>query len=94
MNIKIPAPYGLTTSLISLSDIVRIENCSLTFFKATAYNLYIIEKAEKGEEVFSLFSYHQKQDMLFAYNTIIQLLKDKKNKSITLEMEPMKGALT
>ena len=91
MNIKIPAPYGCKGSQISLCDVVRIENCSLSFFEASAFNLYIIEKADKGEEFFSLFSYRQKEDMLFAYNTIISLLKEKKKGTITLEMEPMKA---
>lgn len=88
MNIKIPAPQGTKRSLISLVDVVRIENCSLTFFNASAYNLYIIEKANKGEEFFSMYSYKQKKDMLEAFNIISSLLKAKSVEPITLQMEP------
>ena len=93
MNIKIPAPQGSKNSLIPLCDIIRIENCSLSFFEASAYNLYIIEAADEGDECFTLFSYRQKQDMLFAYQTISTLLKDRTKEPIVLEMVPIKAGL-
>jgi len=90
MTIKIPVPHGQKTTFITLKDVLRIENCSLTYFKKSSHNLYIIEKLGRNEEVFSLYTYPKKQDMLFAYNTIQQLLKDKADKSIVLQLEPMK----
>lgn len=91
MNIKIPAPQGGKISFISLVDIIRVENCSLTFFGSSAYNLYVVEKVYKGEEFFSLYSYKRKEDMLLAYNTISSLLKERPVETITLEMAPVKG---
>ncbi|NDK55157.1 hypothetical protein [Pontibacter fetidus] len=91
MNIKIPAPQGSKIAYISLVDIERVENCSLTFFDSSAHNLYVVEKATKGEEFFSLYSYKRKEDMLTAFNLINGLLKKKPAETIILEMEPMKG---
>ncbi|MBC5775487.1 hypothetical protein H8S95_15525 [Pontibacter sp. KCTC 32443] len=91
MNIKIPVPKGCRSYSVPLVDIVRVENCSLTFFNTSAHNLYIIEKARKGEESFSLYSYRHKKDMLFALQTITDLLKKKSVKSVVLELEPMKS---
>ena len=89
MTIKIPVPYGQKTDFITLKDVLRIEKCTLTYFKKSTHNLYIIEKLGRNEEVFSLYTYPQKADMLFAYNTIQQLLQDKTNTSVVLQLEPM-----
>lgn len=89
MNIKIPAPQGGKISFISLVDIIRVENCSLTFFGSSAYNLYVVEKVCKGEEFFSLYSYKRKEDMLAAFDIISSLLKKKSAETIILEMEPV-----
>jgi hypothetical protein len=91
MNIKIPAPQGGKISFISLVDIIRVENCSLTFFGSSAYNLYVVEKVDKGEEFFSLYSYKRKEDMLTAFNIISGLLKKKSDEPVILEMEPVKN---
>lgn len=93
MNIKIPAPHGCKASLISLVDIIRVENRSINFSNGSSYNLYIIEKVHKGEEYFTLYSYKQKKDMLFAYDTINSLLKEKKTEAVTLVMAPMKASI-
>ena len=90
MNIKVPVPKGSERYIVSLVDILRVENRSLSFFGAGAHNLYIFEQTSKGDELFSLYSYGQKQDMLDAFSIISSLLKQKSKEQVLLELEPMK----
>ncbi|MBJ6119368.1 hypothetical protein JAO76_14255 [Pontibacter sp. BT310] len=89
MNIKVPVPQGSKRYVISLTDILRIENRSLSFFGAGAHNLYIFEKTSKGDELFSLYSYGHKQDMLTAFSIINSLLAKISKEPVMLELEPM-----
>lgn len=89
MNVKILAPHGCNGTSILLSDVVRIENRSLSYFKACAYNLYIVEKKPHTNEFFTLYCYNEEKDMLRAYNTIASLLKDSPPEAVILEMVPM-----
>lgn len=91
MNVKISAPHGCNGTSIQLSDVIRIENRSLSYFKVCAYNLYIVEKKPNATELFTLFCYKEEKDMLHAYNTIASLLKDSPSEAVTLEMVPMKA---
>lgn len=88
MNIKIPAPYGSEGLSISLIDVSRVENRSFAFFESCMYNLYIVVRAHQKEDLFTLYSYKEEKEMLFAFETISSLLKNKINDCVTLEMEP------
>ncbi|MER2996479.1 hypothetical protein [Pontibacter populi] len=90
MNIKIPIPIGSKGYLIPIVDILRVESRSISFADAGAYNLYIFERTTTGDELFSLYSYKQKQDMLAAFSIISSLLIQKSKELVMLELEPMK----
>ena len=89
MHIKVPIPQGSKSYIVAIVDILRIESRSVSFIDTGAHNLYIFEKTTTGDELFSLYSYKQKQDMLAAFSIISSLLKQKSKKAVMLELEPM-----
>jgi len=87
MILNIPGPLSSASTIVSVDDIIRLETSVLSFFGEKLYNLYIIVKADDGEN-FHLFSYVRKERFEYAFATLSEILANNSSQVISIQMEP------
>lgn len=87
MILHIKGPSDSISTAILVHDIARLETCVLKFFGKKLFNLYVIVKAEAGEN-FHLFSYANITDFQTAHSSITKILKEEADQNTTIQIEP------